>query len=80
MFFKKKVNEFTYTLTINGMMCGMCEAHVNDIIRKNFDVKKVTSSHLKNRTIIVSKEELNEDAIKQSIQSMGYEVKDIKRS
>ncbi len=80
MFFKKKGNEITYTVTVNGMMCGMCEAHVNDIIRKNFDVKKVTSSHLKNRTIIVSREELNEDAIKQSIQSMGYEVKDIKKS
>lgn len=31
-------------LKIDGMMCGMCEAHMNDLIRKNFKVKKVTSS------------------------------------
>ena len=32
------------TLRIGGMMCGMCEAHVNDAIRARFNVKKVTSS------------------------------------
>lgn len=37
------------TLGIDGMMCGMCESHMNDAIRNNFDVKKVTSSHSKNR-------------------------------
>lgn len=37
------------TLGIDGMMCGMCESHMNDAIRNNFDVKKVTSSHRKNR-------------------------------
>ena len=35
------------TLGIDGMMCGMCESHMNDAIRNNFDVKKVTSSHSK---------------------------------
>lgn len=33
------------TLKIDGMMCGMCESHVNDAIRNAFEVKKVTSSH-----------------------------------
>lgn len=28
------------TLRIGGMMCGMCEAHVNDAIRARFNVKK----------------------------------------
>ena len=31
-------------LSIEGMQCGMCEAHVNDAIRNNFAVKKVTSA------------------------------------
>ena len=35
------------TLEVEGMACGMCEAHVNDVIRKVFPVKKVTSSHTK---------------------------------
>ena len=33
------------TLKIDGMMCGMCESHINESIRNNFSVKKVTSSH-----------------------------------
>ena len=33
------------TLKIEGMQCGMCEAHVNDAVRRTFPVKKVTSSH-----------------------------------
>lgn len=41
------------TLKIDGMACGMCEAHVNDAIRKAFSVKKVTSSHSKGRTEIL---------------------------
>ena len=36
------------TLKIDGMMCGMCEAHVNDAIRKAVpDATKVKSSHTK---------------------------------
>lgn len=41
-------------LKIEGMICGMCEAHINDMIRRNFDIKKVTSSHKKNLTVIIS--------------------------
>ena len=28
------------TLKIDGMMCGMCESHMNDAIRNAFNVKK----------------------------------------
>ena len=27
------------TVKIDGMICGMCEAHVNDAVRKAFPVK-----------------------------------------
>ena len=33
------------TLKVNGMMCGMCESHINDVVRKTAQVEKVTSSH-----------------------------------
>ena len=46
------------TLGIDGMMCGMCESHMNDAIRNNFDVKKVTSSHSKKQTEVISEEAL----------------------
>ena len=58
---------------IDGMMCGMCESHVNDVIRKSFDVKKVSSSHSK-RTEIISEEALDEDKIRAVIDETGYTV------
>lgn len=61
-------------LHINGMMCSMCESHINDAIRKNFTVKKVKSSKRKNQTVIVSNEALNEEKIKQVIKETGYEL------
>ena len=36
-------------LKIDGMMCGMCESHMNDLIRKHCKVKKVSSSAKKRR-------------------------------
>ena len=60
------------TVGIDGMMCGMCESHVNDVIRKSFDVKKVSSSHSKKRTEIISEEAL--DKIRAVIDETGYTV------
>ena len=65
------------TLKIDGLMCGMCESHINDAIRSSFDVKKVNSSHTKGETVIVSKEALDEDKIKSVIDKTGYELKSI---
>ena len=64
-------------LNSDGMMCGMCEAHVNDAIRKAFDVKKVTSSHTKKETEIISEAPLDEELLKKTIAETGYELKGI---
>ena len=42
------------TVKVDGMMCGMCESHVNDCVRENFNVRKVTSSHSKGETVIIT--------------------------
>ena len=65
------------TLKIDGMMCGMCESHVNDAIRKAFNVKKVTSSHSKGETVVISEEPLNEESIKAAIAPTGYTLLEI---
>lgn len=59
-------------LNIEGMQCGMCESHVNDAIRNNFAVKKVTSSHAKNRTEILSEQPLDEQKLREVIDKTGY--------
>ena len=58
----------------DGMACGMCEAHVNDAIRKGFAVKKVSSSHTKGRTEILSEQPLEENKLRAAIEATGYQV------
>ncbi len=66
------------SLGIDGMMCGMCESHINDTVRKNFDVKKVTSSHSKGVTEIISESPIDEDKLKAAIGETGYTVTSVK--
>lgn len=62
------------TLTIDGMMCPMCESHVNDAVRSAFPVKKVKSSHKKGVSEILSPEPLDEAALRAAIEATGYRV------
>ena len=57
---------------VEGMACSMCEAHVNDAVRGAFPVDKVTSSHSKGETVILSKEPLEEAALRAVIDGTGY--------
>ncbi|MGN0333292.1 MAG: heavy-metal-associated domain-containing protein [Lachnospiraceae bacterium] len=66
------------TLKIYGMACGMCESHINDVVRKGFAVKKVTSSHSKGLTEILSENPLDEEKLKQAIGETGYAVLSVK--
>ena len=63
-----------YTIQVDGMMCGMCESHVNDAIRAKFPVKKVTSSHSKGESVILTEQEIGEDALRGVIEPTGYKV------
>ena len=61
---------------VDGMMCGMCESHVNDAVRKAFpEAKKVASSHTKGQTVIHSEQALDEAKLRGVITATGYEVK-----
>ena len=64
------------TLKIDGMMCGMCESHINDTIRKAAPVKKVTSSHTKGEAVVLTDEPLDIEAVKAAVHATGYEVTD----
>ena len=62
-------------LKVEGMACGMCESHVNDTIRGKFPVKRVTSSHSRGETVILSESALDEQSLRDAIAATGYEVK-----
>ena len=62
------------TVGVDGMMCGMCENHINDAIRKAFSVKKVTSSHSKGQTVILTEQDIDEAELRKAIDATGYTV------
>lgn len=66
-----------YVVKIDGMMCGMCEAHVSDVIRKNFNVKKVKASHIKKEAEIIAENEIDREQLAATVASQGYKVKEI---
>ena len=68
-----------YILGIDGMKCGMCEAHVQNIINKNLKVKKVKASHTKNELIVICEDELNEEYFHNIIDPTGYIIKSFKK-
>lgn len=68
-----------YTVEVSGMMCGMCESHTNDAIRKAFPVKKVTSSRAKSLTEILTENEIDQELLRKTISELGYDVGEIKK-
>ncbi len=66
------------TIGIDGMICGMCESHVNDTIRQHFKIKKVSSSHSKGTTEIISESPLDEKALREAVGKTGYKVLEVK--
>ena len=69
---KKDDNAMTKTMKIDGMMCSMCEAHMNDLVRQNCNVKKVTSSAKNGETVVISEEPLDISMLDKEIKGIGY--------
>ena len=59
---------------VEGMACNMCEAHVNEAVKKAFVVKEVTSSHKDSVTEIIAESALDEVKLKEVIEEEGYTV------
>lgn len=67
-----------YTIRVEGMKCGMCEAHVADVIRRAVPTaKKVKASRMKNEASFVSSAEIDKEALKKAIADTGYTVGDV---
>ena len=67
------------TLKIEGMMCGMCEAHTNEAIQNAGKVKKVTSSHKEDHTIIITENDISDEELAKVIEKAGYKLISVTR-
>ena len=63
-----------YVLKIDGMRCGMCEAHVEEAIRKAIKVKKIKASHIKNNLVVISEEKHSREDFSNILSNLGYKV------
>ena len=62
------------TMKIDGMMCGMCEAHVCDAIRKAVpSAKKVKASKRKKEATFLTEDAVDAEALKAAIDATGYD-------
>ena len=69
---------FEYKVGIDGMMCGMCEAHIADTIRKAVpDAKKVKASRRKKLATFRTEQKLDEAALRKNITDIGYTMTDV---
>lgn len=71
---EEKKNMVKMTVQVEGMMCGHCEAHVNQAIKNAFQVEEVTSSHENNTTVILCDHAIDEEEIRKVIKEAGYEM------
>ena len=61
------------TMKIDGMMCGMCEAHVCDAIRKAVpSAKKVTASRSRKEASFLSEEAVDTERVMAAVNATGY--------
>ncbi len=61
------------TVKIDGMMCGMCEAHICDTIRRAFPgAKKVSASRKNGEATFLFENAIDEELLKKSINDTGY--------
>ena len=67
------------TVQVDGMQCGMCEAHVNEALRNAFPgAKKVCASHKKGTATFVTETVPAESEIEKVIENTGYHFVSVK--
>ena len=66
------------TMKIDGMMCGMCETHVCDAIRKAIPTaRKVVASRSRKEASFLTEDAVDTDRVKAAIDATGYGCLDI---
>lgn len=68
----------TKVMTVDGMMCGMCEAHVADALRKVPGVESAKASRAKKQARVTCSSDVTDEALLQAVQATGYEASDVR--
>ena len=67
------------TLKIDGMMCGMCESHINDAIRSELSVRKLKTSHATGISEFYTDDVVSDERLRAIIEKTGYKLLNVER-
>ncbi|QFJ54439.1 heavy metal translocating P-type ATPase [Pseudobutyrivibrio xylanivorans] len=68
-----KEEDNTMEITVKGMMCQHCEAHVKEALEKLAGVEEATANHDENLVTLKTSGEVAEADIKAAVEGAGYE-------
>ncbi len=75
---KKENKPMKYTMKIEGMMCGHCEARVKKVLEAIDGVASAEVSHKDGTAIVTLNKEIPADVLKAAVEAQDYPVTDIR--
>lgn len=73
-----KEDKSTMEITVKGMMCAHCEAHVKEALEKINGVEEATANHEANLVTLKTSSDVAEADLKAAVEGAGYEFVGIK--
>ena len=68
----------TRTIGVKGMMCGHCEARVVKALKSLPQVTSAKADHEAEQAVVELNAQIDDDVLKKTIESEGYDVTDIR--
>ncbi len=67
------------TLSVEGMMCGMCEQHVREAVQNalaenHVEAKKITASRKDKELVVLAEHSIDEKLLRSAVEATGYET------
>lgn len=63
-------------IKVEGMVCSGCENRVQNALKTIKGVEKIIANHTNGTVTVTSNDEVAEDALKEKIEDIGFEVKE----
>ncbi len=69
-----KAEKIETTVRIDGMACGMCEAHVCDALRAKLPGYRISASHGRGTATLIGDAAPDENTVRNALDGTGYRV------
>ena len=63
---------------VQGMMCEGCETRIQNALKVQKEVQEVKADHTTGKVVVTLQEDLDEKIIREKIENLGFEVKELK--